>query len=31
MRGPIPAAVSSNAQEIEVLVRKVVQEIINQK
>ncbi len=31
MRGPLPTAASSNAQEIEVLVRKVVQEIINQR
>ncbi len=31
LRAPLPTASSSNAQEIEVLVRKVVQEIINQK
>lgn len=31
MHGSFPSAASSNAQEIEVLVRKVVQEIINQK
>ena len=31
MRAPLPNAAASNAQEIEVLVRKVVQEIINQK
>ena len=31
MRGPLPIAASSNAQEVEMLVRKVVQEIINQK
>jgi acetaldehyde dehydrogenase (acetylating) len=31
MRGPLPSTVTSNAQEIETLVRKVVQEIINQK
>ena len=31
MHAPLPMAASSNAQEIEILVRKVVQEIINQK
>ena len=31
LHAPLPTASSSNAQEIEVLVRKVVQEIINQK
>jgi len=31
MRAPLPNASASNAQDIEVLVRKVVQEIINQK
>jgi acetaldehyde dehydrogenase (acetylating) len=31
LRGPLPSAAATNAQEIETLVRKVVQEIINQK
>ena len=31
MRAPLPNAAASSAQDIEVLVRKVVQEIINQK
>ncbi|MDP2965813.1 MAG: aldehyde dehydrogenase family protein [Pelolinea sp.] len=31
LREPLPIAASSNAQEIETLVRKVIQEIINQK
>jgi acetaldehyde dehydrogenase (acetylating) len=31
LRGPLPLTTTANAQEIETLVRKVVQEIINQK
>ena len=31
LRAPLPTAATSNAQEVETLVRKVIQEIINQK